>query len=85
MDESDIKRIATEAADMAARKAIRETLVALGVDPDRPFEFQERMNFLKTLQSASNAAGRQAITAMIGTVILGVLWAIWLQVGGNGK
>jgi hypothetical protein len=81
MDEEDIRRIAHEAADMAARKAIRETLVALGVDPDRPFEFQERMNFVRSLQSAASTIGKQTLTAVIGTVVLGILLAIWSKVG----
>jgi len=81
LDEAYVKRIAEEAADRAAHRAVRETLVALGVDPDRPLDFQERMQFLKTLQTMVKTAVSQSITAFVGILIGGIIWAVWVQTG----
>jgi hypothetical protein len=85
MTEAEIRKLAHEAADLAARKAVRETLTALGIDTDKPFEFQEKMNFVRSLQNAATTIGRQTLTAFIGTVVLGALWAIWAKIGGPVK
>lgn len=82
MTEQEVRKIAHEAAELAAKKAVRETLLALGIDADEPVEFQSRMVFVRSLQSAAATVGRQSLTVVIGTMVLGVLYAMWDKVGG---
>jgi ABC-type uncharacterized transport system substrate-binding protein len=81
MTEEEVSRIAAEAADRAARKAIRETLLALGVDADRPIEFQEKMQFLASARAVMRTIVSQAITAIVGIAAVGGATAIWMQMG----
>jgi hypothetical protein len=78
MDEDDVERIAT----VAARSATRDILIALGIDPDKPVEFQERMSFLKTFHGVWKTAITQVVIALVGLITVGIATAVWLQMGG---
>lgn len=81
MTDEEIRRVAAEAADLAARKAVRETLLALGVDADKPLDFQNRMQFLQSMQAIFRTVIQQAVTAFVGMAVVGLAWAAWMQTG----
>jgi hypothetical protein len=85
MTNEEIQKIAHDAAELAAKKAVRETLTALGINGDNPLEFQEQMHFVRTLRSAAATVGRQTLTVMIGAIVMGVLWSVWGKIGGPPK
>lgn len=79
MEQADVERI----AKVAAQAAVHDTLVALGIDPDKPVEFQRRMAFLENLQNTSTAMIRHAFLAITGMIAAGITWLIWGKIGGN--
>jgi 2-iminoacetate synthase ThiH len=78
LNEDDVRRISHE----VARREIRDVLTSLGVNPDNPFEFQARMQFLTTVQAVLKTVVSQTITAVVGLIAVGICWAVFLQATG---
>jgi hypothetical protein len=79
---ADGEQVLRAIAREAAHEAVRETLIALGIDAKDPVAFQERMAFLKSLEQLSKAATRHGILALVALCTLGVAAAVWAQLGG---
>jgi len=60
-------------ADKAAGKAVKTTLIALGIDADNPLEVQKDMQFARNFRTLSESAGRKTVLIVIGTAVIGVL------------
>lgn len=60
-------------ASNAAGKAVKTTLIALGIDADHPLEVQKDMQFSRNLRVLSEDAGRKTVITVIGVAVLGVL------------
>lgn len=73
MTEEDIQRV----ADKAARAAVHDTLLALGIEANDPLAFQKRMAFLSSLEASSKTVIRHIMTVLAGALTLGVLYALW--------
>ena len=71
----------TEIADKAADKAIKEMLLALGIDaysPDEIKAFQKDAAFTRSLRESSEAVKRKAILTAVGVFVTGMLGYLWL-------
>lgn len=64
-----LEKIATN----AARKAVREVLLTMGIDADDPIEFQRRMEFLRTLKVVGDAARRTVVKTTISVIVTAIL------------
>lgn len=79
MTEAEIRKIAHE----AARQAVKETLISLGVDADDPLEYQRDMQHLRSWRQASETVKRQSIITAVGIIIAGTIGAVWVFVKGS--
>jgi len=81
LSEQEIRRIADEAAERAARKvvsiAVRETLVSIGFDPSHPLEAQADAQFLRSTRQRCEQAGSKAAMLMVALIVGGVLTTFW--------
>lgn len=68
-----IKGVASEAADQAVNKM----MIAMGLDPSRPFEAQADMQFLRQTRVRCESGGWQAILLFLGLLIGGAATAFW--------
>lgn len=62
------------------RKAVHETLLALGLDVADPTELQKDMAFLRSWRGASETVKRQGLltaTIIVVTGFFGLLWAFF--------
>lgn len=77
MTESEIRELVDTAAKQAAREAVRETLITLGIDADKPFEFQRDMQHLRGWRNATDTVKGQGIKTTVVIIVTGILGAIW--------
>lgn len=80
---SEIEHLASE----AAHKAVRETLLMMGVDVTDPKSLIEvQKDFAHTRESRLAIATIKTRAYMVatGTVVAGILAAVWLALKGNG-
>ena len=77
MTEVEVKRIARE----AARCAVQETFLALGVNMKEPLEVQQDFAWLRNRRMLEGKISTRArltiVTTVIGLVITGALAAFW--------
>lgn len=64
-----LEQIATD----AARKAVREVLLTMGIDAGDPIAFQQRMEFLRTLEAVGDAARRTVVKTTISVIVTAIL------------
>lgn len=79
----EIEYIATE----AAKKAVRETLLMMGVDvadPKSLLELQKDHAYTRDSRLATAAIRTRAYLVVTGTVVTGILTAIYMALRGNG-
>ena len=68
------KRIlSTREIEKITQVAVKETLIALGIDANHPIEVQRDMQFSRNLRTLSESAGRKTVMTTIGVVVLAVL------------
>lgn len=81
LTEDEVRRIADEAADRAARKvvkiAVQETLISIGFDPSHPMEAQKDAQFLRSTRQRCEQAGSKAAMLMIALIVGGVITTFW--------
>ncbi len=70
-------------AKVAAKEALSEMLITLGVDPEEPTEMQKDMAFVRSWRESSEAVKRQGLLTAIGILVAGVLGLIWLAIKGG--
>jgi hypothetical protein len=75
----EIRHIASE----AAKSAVRELLVAMGVDANDPkslITMQKDFAHLRAWRESIETVKTKSITVAIGTIVVGVLGAIWMAI-----
>lgn len=80
---AEIEQIASE----AARKAVRETFLALGVnatDSESIVEVQKDFAHVRESRLAFAAIKTRAYVVATGTVVTGIIAAIWMALRSNG-
>lgn len=84
LNSSEIQHIASE----TAKAAVRETLLAMGIDVSKPEavqEMQKDMAHVRESRLAVAAIKTRAYMVITGTLITGVIAAIWVALRGAGK
>ncbi|TGT91377.1 hypothetical protein EN804_06100 [Mesorhizobium sp. M8A.F.Ca.ET.161.01.1.1] len=72
-----------EIARQAAREAVKETFITLGLDPDKPLEAQADMQFLRNWRESTGTVKRQTMLTAAAVVTAGILGLIWLAIKGT--
>ncbi|BBE74376.1 hypothetical protein [Oharaeibacter diazotrophicus] len=81
--EIDDERVRTIARE-AAKEAVRETLIALGIDAADPREVQADMQHLRDWRLSVAAVKRQGIVSAVGLLTVGMLGLVWMAIRGGG-
>ena len=68
--------ILEEIATAAARKAVKETLLTIGINADDPIAFQQRMDFLRKLEGIGDSARRTVVKTTVGVAVTALLGLI---------
>lgn len=79
MTEAQINEIARQ----AAREAVKETFLTLGLDPTKPLEAQADMQFLRRTREANDTIKKQGLMVAAGAITLAVLGLIWASIKGH--
>ncbi|RRY03819.1 hypothetical protein [Brucella anthropi] len=77
MTEADISKIVED--------TVKETLTKIGIDTDKPLEYQKDMAFVRSWRSSSEAVKRQGILTAIGIITTGFLGLIWMALKGPAQ
>ena len=84
MSPHEVEQIALK----AAREAVRETLLAMGVDVSKPEAIQSmQLDFAHTRRTrlAFETVGKQGLMTSVAIVIAGIAALIWAALRGAGK
>lgn len=79
MTESEIHEIARQ----AAREAVNETFLKLGLDPDKPMEAQQDMAFLRRWRQSTGTIQRQSLVTAVAIITAGILGLFWVAIRGG--
>lgn len=69
-----------ELAKLAAKEAVAETFMALGLDIKDPISVQGQFAFLRNLYYGARHVRNVALAAGVATVTSGIAWAVWAAV-----
>lgn len=72
-----VKDIAENAARAAAKEAVREMLIALGINPERLPEEQQVWSFARTLHQGTRRGALALFTGFLSTLAALLATAIW--------
>lgn len=73
MTEAEIKALVERTAAEAARQAVKEILVALGLNVNDPFEVQADMQHLRSWRRSMNTVKKQGLVTAVGIVVAGLI------------
>jgi hypothetical protein len=81
LTESDIRRIADEAAERAAiavvRLTVHETLISIGIDPAHPMDAQKDAQFLRSTRIRCEQTGSKAALLFVALLVGGIATTFW--------
>lgn len=83
LSSSEIQHIANE----TAKAAVRDTLLAMGVDVSDPKSIQEMqydMAHVRRWRKSVETVQRQSLIAAIGIIVSGIAGAIWMAISFRG-
>lgn len=81
MTESEIKRVASE----AAKAAVEEMFVRFGLPTDKPTDIQKDFQHLRSWREASETVKKQGLVTAVGIITLAILGLIWTAISkGTG-
>jgi hypothetical protein len=78
-------RAATDAAALAAKDAVVQTLIGFGLDPTNRNEILKDMLFLSEMRSLSAASKKHIVLAVVGTLTTAIIAAVVLYAKAGGK
>lgn len=84
LSSSEIQHIASE----TAKAAVRETLLTLGVNiekPDAVLKMQQDFAYLRDWREASGTIKARTITTLVGILVTGMVGAIWVALSGGHR
>lgn len=79
MNAGDMEKL----AKMAAKEAVSETFLTLGMDISNPISVQGQFAFLRNLHYAARHARNVIIAGVLGAMVTGAGWAFWTGVKVN--
>ena len=71
-----------EIAELAAKKAVTDMFVRLGVDPEDPLEAQKDFAHLRKWRKSVEAMSMKAMMTALVTLVTGLLAAVYVGVRG---
>jgi hypothetical protein len=77
-DNNRLREIVRESVEEAVPVAVRQTLLAIGINPAHPLEAQNDMAFLRSMRERCEKVGMAGIAAIITVTVGGVLSALWI-------
>jgi hypothetical protein len=80
-DEDRIRQLAKE----VAKETVREMLLSLGADSEKPLELQKDFNFVRTQREFYTGAVKHGVFAIMGTLCVGILTVLWTAFKAGGK
>lgn len=66
-----------DVAEAAAEGAVRKTLVAMGLDPEKPFDAQKDMMWLRATRERCEGAGGKALFTVVSLLVVAGVAAFW--------
>lgn len=78
-------RAAREAVEKAVPLAISATLLGFGLDPAQRLDIQRDMLFIRDMRTLSADSRKHVLLAVLSTLTLGVVSAVWLYLKSTGK
>ena len=66
-----------DVAEAAASHAVRETLIAMGHDPDKPFEAQKDQMWVRASRERCEGAVGKSILTAIGLLVIWTVATFW--------
>ena len=82
MNEHEIRAIVDDVAKKAAKEAVKEIFLTLGIRTDDALEVQADMQHLREWRQAGQTIKKQGIVTAVGIITAGVLGLIWLAIKG---
>lgn len=76
MTESEINEIAKQ----AAKEAVKEVFLTLGIETDDALEVQKDMQHLREWRESIATVKRQSLITAIGILVAGALGLVWMAV-----
>lgn len=83
MTEAEVRSMVDEIAKQAAKEAVKEVFLTLGIETDEALEVQKDMQHLRAWREAVATVKRQSLMTAIGIITAGVLGLVWLAVKGG--
>ena len=74
MNSDDMEKL----AKMAAKEAVSETFLTLGMDISNPISVHGQFAFLRNLHYAARHARNVIIASILGAHVSGGVWALWV-------
>jgi len=68
-----LKSVASE----AAQQAVTQTLIAMGLDPAKPFDAQKDMMWVRSTRERCEGTIGKAVLTVIGLLVVGAVTAFW--------
>lgn len=65
--------LTNDEARALVRESVRETLTALGVDTEKPIEFQDDLRFLRSLRKTHETVSAQALGTLVKVLVTGTV------------
>ena len=82
MIEAEIRAIVDDVAAKAAKEAVKEIFLTLGIRTDDALEVQKDMQHLRAWRESVATVKRQSLLSAIGIITVGVLGVIWSTLKG---
>lgn len=83
MTEAEIRAIVDDVAKQAAKEAVKEIFLTLGIKTDDALEVQKDMQHLREWRESVATVKRQSLMTAIGIITAGILGLIWVAVKGS--
>lgn len=80
--DNETRALISEVADEAARRAINDVFVALGMDHQDPIQMQKDMAWVRDTRVTMEKVGARATMTIVGVIVVGVCLAVWKAMGG---
>jgi hypothetical protein len=76
--DAETRALVEQVAEEAARRAVRETLLTLGIEADNPVEFQKDTAHLRAWRRRVEKIEEKAMISIILLFVTAVLGAAWI-------
>lgn len=76
----EVRELVRSTAEQAAKEAVRQTLLTLGIDTEEPIEVQADMRHLREWRKSVATVKKQGLVTAIAIITSGVLGLVWLAV-----